>query len=63
MDATVNTGSATSLVIEEPMAIGIDIPAGEQVVIEITVRLRDTATNVAGLQFSEHRAVHLQPAR
>jgi len=47
----VNTGTATSLVIEDP-TIGIDIPAGEQVVIEITVRLRDTATNVAGLQFS-----------
>lgn len=47
----VNTGTATSLVIEDP-AIGIDIPAGEQVVIEITVRLADTATNIAGLQFT-----------
>ena len=46
-----NTGTATSLVIEDP-AIGIDIPAGEQVVIEITVRLADTATNIAGLQFT-----------
>ncbi|MCZ6773950.1 MAG: hypothetical protein O7G83_18485, partial [Proteobacteria bacterium] len=47
----VNTGTATSLVIEDP-ANGIDIPAGEQVVIEITVRLADTATNIAGLQFT-----------
>ena len=47
----VNTGTATSLVIEDPV-VGIDIPAGEQVVIEITVRLVDTATNVAGLQFT-----------
>jgi len=46
-----NTGTATSLVIEDP-AIGIDIPAGEQAVIEITVRLSDTATNIAGLQFT-----------
>ena len=47
----VNTGTATNLVIEDPV-IGIDIPAGEQVVVEITVRLVDTATNVAGLQFT-----------
>ena len=47
----VNTGTATNLVIEDPV-IGIDIPAGEQVVIEITVRLVDTAGNVAGLQFT-----------
>jgi len=47
----VNTGSATSLVIEDPVN-GIDIPAGEQVVIEITVALADTATNVAGLTFA-----------
>jgi hypothetical protein len=33
----VNTGTATNLVIEDS-TIGIDIPAGEQVVIEITVR-------------------------
>jgi uncharacterized repeat protein (TIGR01451 family)/fimbrial isopeptide formation D2 family protein len=47
----VNTGTATGLIIEDPV-IGIDIPAGEQVVVEITVRLTDTATNVAGLQFT-----------
>ena len=46
-----NTGTATNLVIEDP-AIGIDIPAGEQVAIEITVRLLDTPTNVTGLQFT-----------
>jgi uncharacterized repeat protein (TIGR01451 family) len=47
----VNTGTATSLVIEDP-AVGIDIPAGEQVVIEIEVVLEDTATNVSGLSFT-----------
>ena len=46
-----NTGTATSLVIEDPVN-GIDIPAGEQVVIEIAVRLADTPTNVAGLTFT-----------
>ena len=46
-----NTGTATDLVIEDP-ADGIDIPAGEQAVIEITVRLADTPTNVAGLTFT-----------
>jgi len=47
----VNTGTATNLVIEDPGG-GIDIPAGEQVTIEITVRLLDTSTNVAGLVFT-----------
>src|SRR5262245_39695838 len=47
----VNTGTATSLVIEDP-SVGIDIPAGEQVVVEITVVLEDTPTNVAGLTFT-----------
>ena len=46
----VNTGTATDLVIEDP-AVGIDIPTGEQVVIEITVVLEDTETNVSGLTF------------
>ncbi len=47
----VNTGSATNLVIEDP-AMGIDIPAGEQVVVEVTVVLEDTPTNVPGLTFT-----------
>jgi uncharacterized repeat protein (TIGR01451 family) len=51
----VNTGSATSLVIEDPVD-GIDIPAGEQAVLEITVRLLDTSTNVAGLTFTNTAA-------
>src|SRR5690606_31667104 len=46
-----NSGSATSLLIEDA-ADGIDIPAGEQAVIAITVRLLDTPTNVAGLVFT-----------
>ena len=51
----VNTGTATSLVIEDS-ANGIDIPAGEQVVLEITVRLQDTATNAPGLLFTNTAA-------
>jgi len=47
----VNTGSAVNLVIEDT-TVGIDIPAGEQVVLDITVVLNDTPTNVSGLQFS-----------
>jgi fimbrial isopeptide formation D2 family protein len=48
----VNTSSGTApLVIEDPVD-GIDIPAGEQVVVEITVLLADTSTNVAGLAFT-----------
>ena len=47
----VNTGTATSLVIEDP-ALGIDIPAGQQVVVEIAVLVENTATNVIGLQFT-----------
>jgi uncharacterized repeat protein (TIGR01451 family)/fimbrial isopeptide formation D2 family protein len=50
-----NTGSATNLVIEDPVN-GIDIPAGQQAVIEITVRLTDTTTNVAGLTFTNTAA-------
>ncbi len=50
-----NTGTTTSLVIEDPVN-GIDIPAGEQAVIEIAVRLLDTATNVAGLTFTNTAA-------
>jgi uncharacterized repeat protein (TIGR01451 family)/fimbrial isopeptide formation D2 family protein len=54
-----NTGSGTNLVIEDP-ANGIDIPAGEQVVVEITVRLLDTSTNVAGLTFTNTAAYTYQ---
>jgi uncharacterized repeat protein (TIGR01451 family)/fimbrial isopeptide formation D2 family protein len=50
-----NTGTATNLVIEDPVN-GIDIPAGEQVVLDVTVRLTDTATNVAGLTFANTAA-------
>jgi len=47
----VNTGTDTSLVIQDP-AGGIDIPAGEQVVLELTVVVEDTPTNTAGLTFT-----------
>jgi uncharacterized repeat protein (TIGR01451 family)/fimbrial isopeptide formation D2 family protein len=46
-----NTGSLTNVVLEDPVN-GIDIPAGQQAVIEITVRLTDTSNNVAGLTFT-----------
>ena len=51
----VNTGSATNLVIEDT-GTGIDIPAGEQVVVDVTVVLLDTATNVSGLTFTNTAA-------
>lgn len=47
----VNTGTGTDLVIEDT-AGGIDIGIGEQVELEITVRLDDTPTNVRGLSFA-----------
>ncbi|MEJ2179386.1 MAG: isopeptide-forming domain-containing fimbrial protein, partial [Gammaproteobacteria bacterium] len=46
----VNTGTATNLVIEDT-ANGIDIPAGEQIVIDIVVELSDTSDNTIGLNF------------
>lgn len=46
-----NTGTATNLVIQDA-ATGIDIPAGGQAVIEITVVLQNTTTNRAGLAFT-----------
>ena len=45
-----NTGTPTNLVIED-ISDGIDIPANEQVVIRITVRVDDTVDNVTGLTF------------
>lgn len=46
-----NTGTATSLVLED-LATGIDIPAGEQAVIVVTVELQNTFNNQAGNTFS-----------
>ena len=50
-----NSGLPTDLVIDDP-SIGIDIPAGEQIVIDVTVMLLDTASNVAGLSFTNTAA-------
>ncbi|WP_444900438.1 isopeptide-forming domain-containing fimbrial protein [Microbulbifer sp. VAAC004] len=47
-----NTGSASALVIADTTN-GIDVPAGEQVVIDVTLRLRDSnPPNVDGFMFS-----------
>ncbi|KPJ95090.1 MAG: hypothetical protein AMJ53_03605 [Gammaproteobacteria bacterium SG8_11] len=46
-----NTGTSTSLVIEDT-ATGIDIPAGGQAVIDITVQLSNTLGNQQGLTFN-----------
>jgi len=51
----VNTGTATNLVIEDPTR-GIDIPAGEQVVLEIAVLMENTPTNAIGLEFTNSAA-------
>jgi len=46
----VNTGSATNLVIQDTTS-GIDIPAGQQVVVKVTVVLSNAASNTLGKQF------------
>ena len=46
----VNTGSTTNLVIRDT-ANGIDIPAGQQIVVNVTVVLGNTANNTVGKQF------------
>lgn len=46
-----NTGTATQLVIEDT-AGGIDIPAGEQIAVDITVEVVDDPANVDGLVFN-----------
>lgn len=47
----VNTGSDTNLAIEDTVN-GIDIPAGEQVVVEVIVEVLETSTNAVGLNFT-----------
>ena len=47
----VNTGTDTDLILED-VGGGIDIPIGEQIVFDITVRADDSATNTAGLTFT-----------
>ncbi|MEK9803048.1 MAG: isopeptide-forming domain-containing fimbrial protein, partial [Curvibacter sp.] len=46
-----NTGSATNLVIQDSNT-GIDIPAGGQAVIDVTVALQNSAVNRNGLSFT-----------
>jgi uncharacterized repeat protein (TIGR01451 family) len=48
----VNTGTSTDLVIEDTTNGGIEIPANEQIVIGVTVRMNNVAGNIAGLAFS-----------
>lgn len=47
----VNTGTSTDLIIEDTTN-GIDVPAGQQAVIDITVRMRDTVTNLDTVTFA-----------
>jgi uncharacterized repeat protein (TIGR01451 family)/fimbrial isopeptide formation D2 family protein len=46
-----NTGSATNLVLQDTNT-GIDIPAGGQAVIDVTVVLQNTSANQKGLTFT-----------
>ncbi|MEN8258287.1 MAG: isopeptide-forming domain-containing fimbrial protein, partial [Thermodesulfobacteriota bacterium] len=46
-----NSGTASNLIIEDTTN-GIDIPANEQIVIGVTVRLDKSAINIDGLPFS-----------
>ncbi|MFZ8983685.1 MAG: hypothetical protein ACO213_05315 [Steroidobacteraceae bacterium] len=46
-----NSGTGSNLVIGDA-ATGIDVPAGEQVVLEIAVRVTNSPTNVPGLEFT-----------
>jgi uncharacterized repeat protein (TIGR01451 family)/fimbrial isopeptide formation D2 family protein len=46
----VNTGTATNLVIQDASS-GIDIPAGQQIVVNVTVVLSNAAINTLGKQF------------
>ncbi len=46
-----NTGTATSLVIEDA-TIGIDIPPNEQIIIDVTVVVNDVAANIKGRIFT-----------
>lgn len=46
----VNTGTATNLVIQD-LASGIDIPAGQQIVVNVTAVLSNSPTNTMGKQF------------
>ena len=50
-----NVGSPTNLIIQG-VGSGLDIPAGEQIVVELTVQLTDTPTNVRGLTFTNTAA-------
>src|SRR6185369_8648002 len=45
-----NTGTATNLVIQDT-ATGIDIPPGQQIVVNVTAVLGNTANNTMGKQF------------
>ncbi len=46
----VNVGTPKNLIIEDTGA-GIEVPAGEQIAIDVTVQVANTSTNVAGLKF------------
>jgi uncharacterized repeat protein (TIGR01451 family)/fimbrial isopeptide formation D2 family protein len=48
----VNVGSASNIIIQDSGANGIDIPANQQITIDLTVQLRNQPVNSAGLLFN-----------
>jgi uncharacterized repeat protein (TIGR01451 family)/fimbrial isopeptide formation D2 family protein len=46
-----NTGTATNLILQD-LSTGIDIPAGGQAIIQVTVALQNTSSNRSGLTFA-----------
>jgi uncharacterized repeat protein (TIGR01451 family)/fimbrial isopeptide formation D2 family protein len=48
----VNAGTPDNLIIQDSGTDGIDVPAGEVAVIDVTVQLRNQPVNVAGLMFN-----------
>ena len=46
-----NTGTATNIILQD-LNTGIDIPAGGQAVIQVTVALQNTTTNHSGVTFT-----------
>jgi large repetitive protein len=46
-----NTGTATNIILQD-LGTGIDVPAGGQAVIQVTVAMQNTASNQSGVTFT-----------